>query len=116
MGRDRSINSKRLRVAVSHPSSPTKHAPVRVGELAGIALAAEDGQGITPVTLQDTWDVSVKAINGGGNSAVAVGEKIYYVDGDTPNCSKKTTGTFLGYAGAAITSGGTATIPVILPG
>jgi hypothetical protein len=116
MGRDRSINPKRLRVAVSHPSSPSKHAPVRVGELAGIALADEDDQGITPVTTQGSWTVSVKGVNGGGNTAVAIGDKIYYVDGDTPNCSKKTSGTFLGYAMGAVDSGATATISVALPG
>jgi len=58
--------------------------------------------------------VSVKGVDGGGNSAVAVGDKLYYVDADTPPISKKTSGTFFGYALGAVSSGATATINVLL--
>jgi hypothetical protein len=55
---------------------------------------------------------SVKGIDGGGSSAVAVGDILYYVNADTPKISKKNTGVRFGYALEAVSSGSTATIRV----
>jgi len=104
-----------LRVVCSDPTTPASGDPVRYGEMTGVALVAEDADGYTQVdfTAGRGWDLSVKGVDGGGNSAVAVGDKIYYVDADTPKLSKKATGRFFGFANDAITSGSTATIEVI---
>jgi hypothetical protein len=58
-------------------------------------------------------DLSVKGINDAGNSAVAIGDLIYYVDADTPKLSKKTAGYLFGVAMEAVTSGATDTILVL---
>ena len=107
-----------ISVPVSHPTTPTSGAPVRYGEHCGIALTNKgDGGNVaanTTVLFQPCEvKVSVKAVDGGGNSAVAIGDSIYYVDADTPVLSKKATGYFFGEAQEAITSGSTATIKVL---
>lgn len=104
-----------LRVVCSHPTTPASGDPVRYGEMTGVALVAEDADGFTQVdfTPGRGWDLSVKGVDGAGNSAVAVGDKIYYVDADTPPLSKKATGRFFGFANGAVTSGATATIEVV---
>lgn len=104
-----------LRVVCTHPITPASGDPVRYGEMTGVALVAEDSDGYTQVdfTTGRVWDLSVKGVDGSGNSAVAVGDKIYYVDADTPVLSKKTTGRFFGFANGAVASGGTATIAVV---
>lgn len=107
-------------VACSHPATPSANDPVRVGEQTGVALTDEGdgGNGATETTVLFggfTATFSVKGIDGSGNSAVAVGDKIYYVDADTPVLSKKATGRFFGYARGTVESAGTATIEVFKP-
>lgn len=114
-------------VTCSDPATPASGDPVRYGSLVGVALTAEDADGKTTVAFDGVWLLSVAAVNAGGNSAVAVGDRLYYVDADTPKISKKVAGYFVGeaveavvsggtsYAGT-ITSGATATIPVRLSG
>lgn len=107
-----------LPVVVSDPTSPASGDPVRYGELTGIALTDEGGGGnaATYTTVEFgacVPDVSVKAVDGSGNSAVALGDALYYVDADTPKLSKKASGYFFGYALETITSGSTDTINVL---
>lgn len=108
-------DGQRIAVAVSSPTTPASNDPVRYGRLTGVALAAKDStSGLTSVDFGSrTWDLSVKAIDDTGNIAVAVGDRIYYVDADTPKLSKKASGTFFGIALEAITSGSTDTINVM---
>jgi uncharacterized protein DUF2190 len=107
-----------MTVACSDPATPASGDPVRFGELTGICLVKE-GEGGNIATEATVFfgdfvaTFSVKGIDGGGNSAVAVGDSIYYVDADTPKLSKKATGFFFGVALAAVTSGATATIEVM---
>lgn len=107
-----------LPVVVTNPTSPVTGDPVRYGELTGVALTdeGEGGNGATYTTVEFgacVVDVSVAAVDGSGNSAVAVGDTIYYVDADTPKLSKKASGYFFGFAMEAITSGSTDTINVM---
>lgn len=111
----------KIAVTCSHPTVPASGDPVRYGELVGVATAAEDSvSGKTPVTFRGVHLLSVKGVDGGGNSAVAVGDKLYYVDADTPVLSKKATGRFAGHAVESasnvgtVASGATGTIPVRL--
>jgi len=107
-----------LSCVCTDPTTPASGDPVRVGERCGVALTDEsaggNATGYTSVRFEGGFDLSVKGVDGSGNAAVAVGDKLYYVDADTPKLSKKTAGHFFGYAGAAITSGSTATIEVWL--
>jgi hypothetical protein len=107
-----------LPVAATNPSAPVSGDPVRFGELTGIALT-DEGEGGNAATETSVYfgacvvDVSVKGVDGSGNSAVAVGDAIYYVDADTPKLSKKASGYFFGYALETVSSGATATINVM---
>lgn len=107
-----------LSVVCSHPTTPSSGDPVRYGEMTGIAQTDEsaggNATGYTSVYFgPGVFDLSVKAVDGSGNSAVAVGDTIYYVDGDTPVLSKKASGYFYGFAMEAISSGSTDTINVM---
>src|SRR3990172_6782444 len=94
-------------VVCSDPTTPASGGPVRFGELTGIALTAEGEGGnlATETTVEFgacAVNVSVKGIDDSGNSAVSVGDTIYYVDADTPKLSKKASGYFFGFAMATI--------------
>lgn len=94
--------------------------PVAVGQLVGVALidevttAGDPLLGKATVDTGGVWNLDVAGINGAGNSAVAVGDPIYYVSADTPRLSKKDTGVLFGHALAAVASGETTEIPVRL--
>jgi predicted RecA/RadA family phage recombinase len=105
-------DAKQLSVVCTHPATPASGDPVRFGERCGVALTDERTGGDTSVQFGGSFNLSVKGVDAGGNSAVALGDKLYYVDADTPKLSKKVAGHFFGYAAAAITSGATATIQV----
>ena len=96
----------------SHPAVPASGDPVRTGQRPGVALTNEDANGQTTCAENGVFSLSVKGVDGSGNVAVADGDILYYVDADTPVLSKKATGVRFGYARGAVTSGGTATIPV----
>jgi predicted RecA/RadA family phage recombinase len=89
-------------VTVTDPATPVSGDPVLFGDLPGLALTDEskggNPTGKTTVKFRGVVDVSVKGVNGGGNSAVADGDVIYYVAADTPKLSKKTTGVRYGVA------------------
>ena len=106
-------DGKRLRLTVA---SGTKSGdPVVIGAHHGVALTdynASDGK--ADIDTEGVFDLSVKGVDGSGSSAVAVGDKIYYVSGDTPKLSKKATGENYAIACGAVASGATATIPVKL--
>jgi hypothetical protein len=96
--------------------SPTASGdPVVVGQIPGVAQTARDSNGNATVAIIGSHLISVKGINAGGNSAVAVGDALYFTAGDTPPVSKKATGVLFGYAEAAVNSAATATISVLLP-
>lgn len=107
-------DGKNLSLVCTDPATPTSGAPVRVGELPGVAQTAERTDGTTSVQTEGVFTLSVKGVDGAGNSAVAVGDVLYYVDADTPKLSKKTAGHRFGYALEAVNSGATSTIRVKL--
>lgn len=109
-------DGRTLSLVATDPASPASGDPVIVGQIPGVALTkvGEGGNAATATSIDTSgvYNLSVKAVNGSGNSAVAVGDILYYVSADDPKISKKDTGVRFGYALAAITSGATATIPV----
>lgn len=101
-----------LSLAATDPATPASGDPLIVGQLPGVALTDERADGTTSIQTNGVFNLSVKGIDGGGNSAVAVGDIIYYVSADTPKLSKKATGVRFGYACAVVNSAATTTIAV----
>jgi len=88
--------------------------PFVVGQIPAVAMTSADANGNVVGRMVGVFSLSVKAIDGVGNSAVVIGDKIYYVSTDTPKLNKKATGVLFGYALEGITAGTTATIKVLL--
>ncbi len=102
-----------LPLVCTQPATPQSGDPILFGQVPGVALTAEDSNGVTTVALDGVFDLSVKGENAGGNNAVAVGDILYYEAGQTPPINKDATnGIRFGYAMAAVSSGATTTIPV----
>lgn len=101
-----------LQLAATDPATPASGDPVLVGQLPGVALIAEAADGLTTIKTDGVATLSVKGIDGSGNSAVAAGDIIYYVTGDTPKLSKKATGVRFGYALETVNSAATKSIRV----
>lgn len=104
---------RRLKVVVTHPTTPTSGSPCIVGQMPAVALGDKNATtNETVVATSGVFTLSVKAVDSGGNSAVSVGDIIYYVSADTPPLSKKNTGVRFGYALDSVASGQTGSIPV----
>lgn len=86
--------------------------PVVVGQIPGVAVVDRDSAGNATVQMDGSYVISVKGIDAGGNSAVAVGDILYHTQADTPKVSKKNTGVRFGYALDAVVSAATTTIRV----
>lgn len=106
-----------LKAAMTHPISPVSGDPCRLGSITGVALVTKNAAGDTVADIGvSIFSLSVKGVDAGGNSPVAKGDALYYVDADTPVLSKKVAGIFFGYALETITTGSTATIRVLTGG
>lgn len=106
-------------VAATHPTTPLSGQPLRVGSLVGVAETSENASGVTTADFGPAvYALSVKGVDDAGNSAVAVGDSLYYVDADvgsgTGFLSKKDTGRFAGVALDVVTTGSTATVNVLI--
>jgi hypothetical protein len=115
-----SVDKSYNKAVVPSDGGATPNAPARYGTMTGVSLTgtttiAGDSKATIAFGPVEAL-LSVKGVDAGGNSAVAVGDKLYYVDADTPKISKKVAGTFFGYALEAVTSGATATIRVEVKG
>lgn len=88
--------------------------PVVLGNFTGVALTDRNTAGNASVKTDGVFDLSVKAINDSGDSAVAIGDTIFWLTGDTPKLSKKNSGTAFGVALEIVALGATDTIKVKL--
>lgn len=107
-------DASEISVVCSHPTTPAANNPVLFGSYCtGVALTDERADGKTTVLFGDfIADLSVKGINDSGDSAVAVGDALFYTSGDTPVLNKKSSGVFYGFAMETVGSGSTDTIQV----
>lgn len=110
---------RNIPIAATHPASPKSGQPVRLGHLVGVAEINELADGsITADFGPAVYELSVRGVNTSGNSAVAVGDALYYVDADVGDgsgfLSKKDTGRFAGTALATVASGTTSKISVMI--
>jgi predicted RecA/RadA family phage recombinase len=109
-------DGEQLSLAATDPATPASGDPVVVGQLPGVALTAERADGTTTIKTNGVYNLSVKGVTtAAANSAVAVGDLIYYVPGNTPKLSKAVGdagAVRYGYALGTVGAGATATIPV----
>lgn len=96
------------------PVGTLSGAPLCIGQIPCVAQTDRDANGNASVDCDGVYNLSVKGvITGPANSAVAVGDIIYYTAAHTPVLDKDATaGIRFGYALQMITSGSTATIQV----
>lgn len=89
--------------------------PFVVGELSGVAqIDAAATTSEVPGAVTGVWNLECVGKNDAGNVAIAKGDKIYY-DPAVPELNKdNVNGSPFGIALGAVTSGATATIPVLL--
>ena len=87
---------------------------IGTGGLLGVAIQDIANTKTGSVFVDDgVFLISTKGHDGSANAAVAVGDKLYWVSGNSGFVlNKKSTDTFFGYALEAVTSGSTATIKV----
>ncbi len=108
----------KLSVACTDPVVPASGDPVLYGQRPGVAQTAERADGTASVVSQGVFKLSVKGVTtAAAGSAVAEGDILYYVPGNTPKLSKAVGdagAVRFGYAKGTVGSGATATIPVIL--
>jgi predicted RecA/RadA family phage recombinase len=106
----------RLAVACSDPATPVSGDPVVYGQAPGVALTSEGADGLTSVQFEGVANFSVKGVTtSAASSAVAEGDIIYYVPGNTPKLSKAVGdagAVRFGYAMGAVAGAATGTIPV----
>lgn len=111
-------HGRKLSLTCTHPTSPSSGDPCRTGSIIGVALTDERSAGDTTVDIgMAVYDLSTKGIDDDGNSAVAIGDKLYYVDSDindgTGFLSKKVSGYFAGLALEIVPTGTTVKINVL---
>jgi predicted RecA/RadA family phage recombinase len=91
--------------------------PMVLGGFLPVVLGT-DAEAASPykaaVETEGVFDLSVEAADDDGNSAVTLGDAIYYNSSDDPVLSKKSAGEFYGVALEAIEAGETDTIKVLL--
>jgi predicted RecA/RadA family phage recombinase len=87
--------------------------PMVIGQLPGVAETSSEAT-TNRLVMQTVgiYQLLVNSVDAGGNSAVAVGDILYYVTADTPKLNKKNTGVRFGYALETVTSGAQGTIKV----
>lgn len=111
-------NGDQVAVACTDPAVPVSGDPVLYGQMPGVALTNEDANGKTTVKRNGKASFQVKGVTtSGANSAVAEGDILYYVPGNTPKLSKAvgdTGAVRFGYAAGTVTAGSTATIEVLI--
>lgn len=109
-------NGRFISKAATDPATPASGDPVLVGQIPGIALINEESTADVTVDTAGVYSLSVKGVTtAAAGSAVAIGDLIYYVPGNTPKLSKAVGdagATRFGYALGTVGSGATATIPV----
>ena len=90
---------------------------VVLGSLVGVAVeSAALSTDNVDVQREGVFNLSVTGTDSGGNSAVAIGDKIYIDSGANAALTKNNTKTEFGIALGTVNSGATATIPVLVTG
>lgn len=97
---------------IAVPSGVVSGDPVVLGQLPGVAEIDRGADGTATCQFNGVYLLSVKGIDGGGNAAIAAGDRVYFTLADTPRLNKKNTGVPFGIALAPVASGATTAVPV----
>lgn len=113
------INRQNVQVLTLAVASGTLSGDVvHIGDgIVGIALTDRDANGNASVRFGSARTVvtaTVRGVDGSGNSAVAIGNRIFSVSADTPKLSKKATGALFGYALGTVSSGASTAIQILM--
>lgn len=104
-------------ITVAVLAGVTSGDPLCIGLMPGVAVKDRDSSGNAPVDFRcRVWDLNVNGVDDAGDSAVAIGDDIYYTSGDTIKLSKKASGVFYGTALETVTSGSADVINVRIGG
>ncbi len=103
-------NADQMKLPV--PAGYTSGDSVVVGRMAGVLLTDRDAAGNAIVKMRGAFDLSVEGTNAAGNTAIAIGDAIFWQSGDTPTLSADESGELLGHALEIVASGATTTIKV----
>ena len=87
---------------------------VVVGLIKGVAQIDRQSDGTASITREGSHVFTSKGVNASGNSAIAVGDAIYFNSGATPKYNKDAGGVLIGYALSALASGSTGDVEVLL--
>jgi predicted RecA/RadA family phage recombinase len=103
--------------AATQPATPVSGDPVLLGQIPGVALTdeADGGNAAGEITIDTggVYNLNVEGVTGAGNSAVAIGDILYYDSAATVKINKDVTnGVRFGYALGTVGSAGTGIIPV----
>jgi predicted RecA/RadA family phage recombinase len=110
MAKNRVLGQSNKRISnVGVTASSVSGAPMVVGQLPCVLLTNADSGNKAIVQLDGVWTMLVNGVDQSGNSAVAVGDILYYTAGDTIKLSKKNTGIRWGYALGTVPSGNSTT-------
>lgn len=103
-----------IRLDMTVGASQVKDSVILISQMPVYLLEASDANNKAPCILPGTLvaELAVTGANAGGNSAVAIGDRLYK-DGTEVN-KDSTNGTLVGYALATVGSGATATIQVLM--
>lgn len=109
----------RLSLPCTAPTTPASGDPVLIGQIPAIALTDEGAGGNaathTSVQTDGVWNLLAEGVTGGGNSAIAVGDILYYDAAATIKINKDVTnGVRYGYALDTVSSAASGTIRVKL--
>ena len=85
-----------------------------VGDLAAVLLTDANDSDEAVCGLEGVFELTVNGRADASDSAVSVGDKLYWDSGDSQINVDSANGVFMGYALGSVTSGGSATIPVKL--
>jgi len=113
MAKNRVQIGKHLTMTHDNLAGAVSGEPVIVGGITGVALIDADTDNKCTFDTEGVYNLPVRGHNGSANAAVAVGAPVYFIVGQA-YLNVKTTDTLFGYALAAVTSGSTTTIPVLL--
>ena len=105
--------------AATAPTTPASGDPVMLGQIPGVALGLEgeggNASGEITIDTEGVYNLNCEGVTGAGNSAIAVGDILYYDTAATVKINKDVTnGVRFGYALGTVASADTGVIPVKL--
>ncbi len=94
------------------PANYTSGDPVVVGRMPGVLETDRDSDGNAIVKMRGVFDLSVEGTDAVGNTAIAIGDPVFWQVGDTPVLSADESGELFGHATEIVLTSATTTIKV----